>query len=79
MIEGNIWANIWMKDTIAVIDRITGNVKFWIDVSGLRQFVQPTQQVDVINGIAYDSKNKKIYLTGKLWPFIFEVEVEDLK
>jgi len=78
LIEGDIWANVWMKDSIVVIDKVTGDVKFWIDISNLRHFVQPMQQVDVLNGIAYDSRNKRIYLTGKFWPYIFEVEITNM-
>ncbi|MCX7879290.1 MAG: glutaminyl-peptide cyclotransferase [Ignavibacteria bacterium] len=75
-IEGDIWANIWMKDLIAVIDLLNGKVKFWIDVSSLRNFLKPNDDVDVINGIAYDKQNKRIFLTGKYWPYIFEVKLK---
>lgn len=74
-IEGEIWANIWMSDTIAVIDRTTGKVKYFIDASSLRQYIPPGANIDVLNGIAYDKKSKSIYLTGKLWPYIFQVEI----
>ncbi len=74
-VEGDIWANIWMKDSIAVIDKNTGKVKFFVDVSPLRNYLPKNAYVDVINGIAYNQKTKKIYLTGKFWPFLFEVEL----
>ncbi len=75
-IDNEIWANIWMHDSIAVIDKNNGQVKYLINVSSLRNYIEPSKQVDVINGIAYESKTKRIFLTGKLWPFIFEVELE---
>ncbi|MCX7909643.1 MAG: glutaminyl-peptide cyclotransferase [Ignavibacteria bacterium] len=74
-IEGKIWANIWLKDSIAVIDKNSGKVDFFVDVSSLRNYLQPNSNVDVVNGIAYDNKTKKIFLTGKLWPYIFEIEL----
>jgi glutamine cyclotransferase len=74
-IEDDIWANIWMKDTIVVIDKKTGKVKYFVDVSSLRKYLSESANVDVINGIAYDTKSKRIYLTGKDWPYIFEVEI----
>lgn len=75
-IDNEIWANIWMHDSIAVIDKDNGKVKYLVDVSSLRTYIEPSQQVDVINGISYDSKTKRIFLTGKLWPLIFEVMLE---
>lgn len=75
-IEGDIWANIWMQDKIAVIDKQSGKVKFFVDVSLLRKYINEDANVDVINGIAYDKKNKRLYLTGKFWPYIFEVVIE---
>ncbi len=73
-IDGNIWANIWNDDRIAVISPETGNVKAWIDLSPLREYIAGDNKVDVLNGIAYDQATKTIYLTGKYWPWIFEVE-----
>ncbi|MGB9912136.1 MAG: glutaminyl-peptide cyclotransferase [Candidatus Kapaibacteriota bacterium] len=74
-IEADIWANIWMSDSIAVIDKATGKVKYFVDASPLRNYIAPNSNIDVLNGVAYDSKTKAIYLTGKFWPYIFEVEV----
>ncbi|MFN3781329.1 MAG: glutaminyl-peptide cyclotransferase [Candidatus Kapaibacteriota bacterium] len=74
-ISDDIWANIWMSDTIAIIDKNSGKVRFYVDASELRKFIPPSYNIDVLNGIAYDPKRNTIYLTGKLWPFIFEVEV----
>lgn len=73
-IEGEIWANVWMTDMIVRISPKTGEVVGWIDLSGL---LKPNEasQADVLNGIAYDRQNKRIFVTGKLWPKIFEIKV----
>lgn len=72
-IEGEIWANIWYSDMIARIDPQTGVVKAWVDMEGL-----PTPNrglEDVLNGIAYDRQNKRIFVTGKRWSKLFEIEL----
>jgi glutamine cyclotransferase len=74
-IGGEIWSNIWMEATIARIDPRTGVVNGIIDVSPLYYEVEMTHEMESINGIAYDMENGKIYLTGKNWPYIFEVEI----
>lgn len=73
-IDGNIWANIWGDDRIAVIKPETGNIIAWIDLKPLRNEVRGINNLDVLNGIAYDASTKTIYLTGKYWPWIFVVE-----
>lgn len=77
-INGEIWANIWMTDTIVKIDPITGKIVAEIDFKGLLESSLSNNlktNVDVLNGIAYDRLTNKIYVTGKLWPKIFEIEV----
>ncbi|HEX5581024.1 MAG TPA: glutaminyl-peptide cyclotransferase [Gemmatimonadaceae bacterium] len=79
-VDGELWANIWMTDWVARIDPATGQVTGWIDLSGLLTSAErtgPTGQalVDVTNGIAYDAATRRLLVTGKLWPRIFEVEV----
>ena len=74
-VEGMVYANIWQTDLIAIIDPDTGQVAAWIDLRGLLQpedFVEP---VDVLNGIAYDADGERLFVTGKLWPKVFEVEL----
>ncbi len=73
-IDGAIYANIWQTDWIVRIDPATGDVTAWIDMSGLLDAVEITQPVNVLNGIAYDADADKIYVTGKLWPALFEVQ-----
>lgn len=76
-IEGEIYANIWQTDQIARISPKTGEVLGWIDLSGLLAPNDRTMPVNVLNGIAYDKKNKRIFVTGKLWPKVFEIKVID--
>jgi glutamine cyclotransferase len=73
-IEGEIWANVWQTERIARINPQTGLVNSWVDLAGL---LKPSEQqgVDVLNGIAYDAKGKRIFVTGKKWPKMFEIQV----
>ena len=74
-INGNIWANVWLTDDVLVIDPETGRVIVKIDFSGL--YEKDTSDPDaVLNGIAYDDRRKRVYLTGKRWGRIFGFEVE---
>ena len=72
-IEGEIFANIWMSDKIARIAPTTGKVLGWIDLSGLLDESNRTGNEDVLNGIAYDSQSGRLFVTGKLWPKLFEI------
>ena len=74
-IEGEIWANIYGSNRIARIDPNTGKVNSYLDLSKLFDFVEPGDNPEVLNGIAYDNENKKIYVTGKYWKYVFEIEV----
>jgi len=73
-VQGEIWANIWQTDRIARISPFTGIVAGWIDLSGL---LKPADKAsaDVLNGIAYDSATNRIFVTGKLWPKLFEIKL----
>jgi glutamine cyclotransferase len=73
-INGEIWANIYLSQDIIRIDPKTGKVTGKINCSGIFDPSTVSHKTDVLNGIAYDEITKKIYLTGKLWPNIFEVE-----
>ena len=74
-IHGEIYANIWETNRIARISPTTGKVIEWIDLSGLRP--ASTQQNDnaVLNGIAYDNQHDRLYVTGKLWPNLYEIKL----
>jgi glutaminyl-peptide cyclotransferase len=74
-VNGEIWAHIWLTDLIARIDPETGFVKGYIDLTGLLDPSTLTQPVDVLNGIAYDPASGRIFVTGKLWPALFEIQV----
>jgi glutamine cyclotransferase len=74
-IEGYIYANIWQTDRIAIIDPDTGKVVSWLDLYGILDSVQYNKNVDVLNGIAYDAENNRLFVTGKLWPAIFEIKM----
>ena len=75
-INGEVWANVWQTDRIARIDPNNGHVVGWIDLTGLLSAEDRAQQpVDVLNGIAYDAENDRLFVTGKLWPKLFEIEL----
>lgn len=75
-VRGEVYANIWPTNRIARIDPKTGKVKGWIDLTGL---LNPADQggraVDVLNGIAYDARGDRLFVTGKLWPRLFEIKL----
>ena len=74
-IGGQVYANIWQTDLIAIIDPASGRVVGWIDLTGLLQADRYPQAVDVLNGIAYDAAGGRLFVTGKLWPKLFEIEL----
>jgi len=75
-IEGEIWANVWMTDRIARISAKTGEVNAWIDLSSLWPVAQRPQPGDqVLNGIAYDRATRRIFITGKKWPRLYQIAV----
>ncbi|HYF62654.1 MAG TPA: glutaminyl-peptide cyclotransferase [Herpetosiphonaceae bacterium] len=74
-IDGKVYANIWQTDRIAQIDPASGQVVAWIDLSGLLSEEDRRQPVDVLNGIAYDASADRLFVTGKLWPKLFEIEL----
>lgn len=76
-IKGQVYANIWQTDNIAVIDLNTGQLTAWLDLSGLLQSQEHSSPVDVLNGIAYDGANDRLFVTGKLWPWLFEIKLVD--
>lgn len=74
-VKGEIFANVWGEDRVARIDAGTGRVTGWIDLRGLLGEADRKTRVDVLNGIAYDSETGKFYVTGKLWPKLFEIKI----
>ncbi|MDE7069392.1 MAG: glutaminyl-peptide cyclotransferase [Alistipes sp.] len=77
-IGGRIWANVYTTDLVAVIDPSTGRVEATIDLGGLLPEEEITPRTDVLNGIAYDAAGDRIFVTGKNWGRIFEVEIIEL-
>ena len=74
-VKGEIFANIWMSDRIARISPQTGEVLGWIDLGGIIE-PQPRPKRDaVLNGIAYDAKEDRLFVTGKLWSQLFEIDL----
>lgn len=73
-VKGEIYANIWQTTRIARIDPKTGHVVGWIDLTGLLSPAD-SQGVDVLNGIAYDAEHDRLFVTGKLWPKLFEIKL----
>ncbi|MFC1463308.1 MAG: glutaminyl-peptide cyclotransferase [Candidatus Brachytrichaceae bacterium NZ_4S206] len=71
-VNGEVFANVWQTDWVARIDPQTGRVLGWIDLSGLLA-PEERQGTDVLNGIAYDAQNDRLFVTGKLWPKLFEI------
>ncbi|MFY7863466.1 glutaminyl-peptide cyclotransferase [Roseateles sp.] len=75
-VEGQIYANIWKTDLIARIDPVSGQVLSLIDLSGLLKRAGAARGgEDVLNGIAYDPAKKRLFVTGKLWPKLFEIRL----
>jgi glutamine cyclotransferase len=74
-VEGQIYANVWPTERIARIAPETGRVLGWIDMKGLLTQQDYSRQVDVLNGIAYDKESRRLFVTGKLWPKLFEIKL----
>ena len=76
-VKGEIYANVWLTDRIARIDPASGKVLGWIDLSGL---APPASELadpgnDVLNGIAYDARADRLFVTGKRWPHLYEIRL----
>jgi glutaminyl-peptide cyclotransferase len=76
---GEILANVWQTSRIARIDPNTGKVKAWIDLSGLERLAGGDRIDNVLNGIAYDAKQKRLFVTGKRWPKDVRDQAEAVK
>ncbi len=74
-IDGKIWANVYLTDRIAIIDPASGAVEGWVDLTGILDYSLYEAGTDVLNGIAYDAEGKRIFVTGKNWPRLFEIEL----
>jgi glutamine cyclotransferase len=75
-VRGEIYANVWQTDRLVIIGAATGQVTGWIDLAGLLPASDKPASVDaVLNGIAYDAKSDRLFVTGKLWPKLFEIKL----
>ena len=74
-IQGEIYANVWQTDWVARIAPETGRVIGWVELGGLLTPEDRSEPVDVLNGIAYDAMTARLFVTGKLWPKLFEIEL----
>jgi len=75
-IEGEIWSNVWQTDLVLRIDPGTGKVTSFLNLNAILPASLRTGTEDVLNGIAYDAQQKRIFVSGKLWPRIFEIRVK---
>lgn len=76
--DGALYANVWQSSRIARIDISSGQVSGWIDLAGLPGPMHASAAVDVLNGIAWDADGRRLFVTGKLWPRLFSLEVDGL-
>ena len=81
VVDGEVWANVWQTECVARVDPASGNVTGWVLMHGLRQALHERglpmkgKSMDVLNGIAYDEGRRRLFVTGKYWPRVFEVTV----
>lgn len=77
-VNGSIWANVWTTNQIVRIDAETGKILGYADLDGILSVMHQTQQerIDVLNGIAFNPRNGHFYVTGKLWPKLFEINIK---
>ncbi len=76
-IDGYIWANVYLTESIVKINPKTGNVEAYIDLPALRHHLKDNPEAEALNGIAYNPENGHLYVTGKDWSKIFEIELID--
>ncbi|MGB9841172.1 MAG: glutaminyl-peptide cyclotransferase [Candidatus Bathyarchaeales archaeon] len=77
-VKGDVYANVWGEEKIAIINPQTGQVKGWIDLTGI--YPQASQNPNsVLNGIAYDAEADRLFVTGKLWSQLFEIKLIERK
>jgi glutaminyl-peptide cyclotransferase len=74
-VKGEIYADVWQTNRIARIDPHTGQIIGWIDLEDLLSPHNLSSPVGVLNGVAYDAREDRLFVTGKLWPKLFEIEL----
>jgi glutamine cyclotransferase len=73
-VGGTVYANIWREEKIAVINPQNGQVTAWIDLAGIQDLTNQDPN-NVLNGIAYDANGDRLFVTGKMWPHVFEIKL----
>jgi glutamine cyclotransferase len=73
-IQGRVYANIWKEEKIVIINPETGHVTGWIELEGIRELANQVTG-DMLNGIAYDTNEDRLFVTGKMWSKLFEIEL----
>jgi glutaminyl-peptide cyclotransferase len=74
-VDGEVYANIWYEDRIARISPTTGQVLAWINLASLWPEGERPHRDAVLNGIAYDAQHRRLFVTGKDWPKLFEIQI----
>ena len=75
-VNGDLLANVWKTTLVAGIDPLTGQVRYWADFRGVLNALDQSGYVDVMNGIAYDARGDRLFVTGKFWSKLFEVRIK---
>lgn len=75
-VKGEIYANIWQTDRIVRLDSQSGRILGWIDLTGLLSSTDRNDETDVLNGIAYDPAQDRLFVTGKQWPKLFQIRLK---
>lgn len=78
-IDGQIWANVWMTDMIVRIDPANGAITSYVDLTGLKKEAGAKGGDSVLNGIAWDAAKKRLFVTGKYWPKLYEITLADCR
>eukprot|EP00208_Stichococcus_sp_RCC1054_P005758 CAMPEP_0206141564 /NCGR_PEP_ID=MMETSP1473-20131121/13375_1 /ASSEMBLY_ACC=CAM_ASM_001109 /TAXON_ID=1461547 /ORGANISM="Stichococcus sp, Strain RCC1054" /LENGTH=324 /DNA_ID=CAMNT_0053536179 /DNA_START=227 /DNA_END=1201 /DNA_ORIENTATION=+ len=79
-VDGEIWANVWMTECIVRISPSDGAVVGWVNLSGLlaqERHARPQARIDVLNGIAWDGQRKRLFVTGKWWQKLYQVQLQE--
>ena len=74
-VKGSVYANVWKSNRIAIINPDNGVVEGWVDLSRLREQLICDKPPNVLNGIMYDPEGNRLFVTGKLWPTLFEIRL----
>ena len=73
-VKGKIYANIWQQNSILIVNPINGAIEGIVNLSGLQEKAKQSGEENVLNGIAYDEENDRLFVTGKRWNKVFEIE-----